>query len=170
MHWVLLPLFRKHLAWVKQAEFQIYQSMTIISKNALIPCSAHKMYNLVLDVNRYHEFLPWCSQSSAVSLTEQIQDGKITINHSVFKKTFVTRNTLVKDQKIKIKLLEGPFKKLDGVWEFTFLDKDCSKISLHLDFEFSSKIISMSLGPVFSQIANSMVDSFCQRAVSIYQK
>ncbi|MFK5893393.1 MAG: type II toxin-antitoxin system RatA family toxin, partial [Pseudomonadota bacterium] len=151
-------------------KFQVYLFMTIIRKNALIPYSASKMYQLVLDVNRYHEFLPWCSMSSVLSHTEQILEGKITIDHSVFKKSFVTRNTLTKDQKIEMKLLEGPFKTLDGVWEFTFLDKNCSKISLNLEFEFSSKLLSMALGPVFSQIANSMVDSFCQRAVSIYHE
>jgi len=144
--------------------------MTIINKSALIPYSADKMYDLVVDVNRYHEFLPWCSQSSVLSHTENMLEGKITVDHSVFKKSFVTRNTLIKDQKIEMKLQKGPFKQLNGAWEFTILDKDCSKISLNLEFEFSNKLLSMALGPVFSQIANSMVDSFCQRAVSIYNE
>jgi ribosome-associated toxin RatA of RatAB toxin-antitoxin module len=144
--------------------------VTIINKNALIPYSASKMYELVLDVNHYHDFLPWCSQSWVLSQTENILEGKITIDHSVLKKSFVTRNTLTTDQKIEMKLLEGPFKQLDGRWEFTALDTECSKISLYLEFEFKNKLLSMALGPVFSQIANSMVDSFCQRAIDIYKK
>ncbi len=144
--------------------------MTVIKKNALIPYSAQKMYELVLDVNQYHTFLPWCSQSSVISQTEDLIEGKITIDHSVFQKSFVTRNILTKNQKMEIKLVDGPFKRLDGTWEFTSLDEDCSKISLHLEFDFKNKLLSMALGPVFSQIANSMVDSFCQRAIDIYPK
>jgi len=144
--------------------------VTVINKNALIPYSASKMYELVLDVDHYHDFLPWCSESSVLSHTGNIVEGKVTIDHSVLKKSFVTRNTLTTDKKIEMKLVQGPFKQLDGVWEFTALDPECSKISLHLDFEFKNKLLSMALGPVFSQIANSMVDSFCQRAVDIYKK
>jgi ribosome-associated toxin RatA of RatAB toxin-antitoxin module len=144
--------------------------MTTISKNALIQHSASEMYDLVLDVGSYQDFLPWCSQSELLSQTEQVIEGKITIDHSVFKKSFITRNKVIKNQSIEIKLLQGPFKNLDGIWEFTALDSHCSKISLHLEFDFQSKIISMALGPVFSQIANSMLDSFCQRADIVYSK
>ncbi|MFK5986678.1 MAG: type II toxin-antitoxin system RatA family toxin [Pseudomonadota bacterium] len=144
--------------------------MTTITKNALIPYSAEAMYDLVLDVDQYYKFLPWCSQSAILNQTELLLEGEITVDHSVFKKSFVTQNTLIKNQKIEMKLLKGPFKRLDGMWEFTALDKTCSKISLHLEFEFQNKIISMALGPVFSQIANSMLDSFCQRAMDVYSK
>ncbi len=142
--------------------------MTIIDKSALIPQSAEKMYQLVLDINRYSEFLPWCERAEVLSQSETMIKGRIQVAHMAFKQSFVTENQLVKNQMIRMKLLEGPFKSLDGVWRFTRLEENASKISLHMAFEFKSKLVSMALTPVFSQIADSMVDSFCQRAMHIY--
>jgi len=142
--------------------------VTTISKNALIPYNTEKMYALVLDVNRYSEFLPWCAGSKVLMQTNDEIKGSITINHSGFKKSFTTLNRLQKNKIIEMRLIEGPFKRLEGIWRFDILADDCSKISLDLDFEFSNKLVGMALNPIFSQIANSMVDSFCKRAVSVY--
>lgn len=142
--------------------------MTTISKNALIPYDAGKMYELVLDINRYYEFLPWCSASKVLMQTDDEVKGQISINHSGLKKSFTTLNRLQKNKSIEMKMVEGPFKHLEGIWRFDVLADDASKISLDLDFEFSNKLVAMAINPVFSQIANSMVDSFCKRADAIY--
>ena len=142
--------------------------MTTISKNALIPYNTEKMYALVLDINKYSDFLPWCAASKVLLQTDDEIKGNITINHSGFGKSFTTLNRLQKNKIIEMRLIEGPFKRLEGIWRFDILADDCSKISLDLDFEFNSKLVGMALNPIFSQIANSMVDSFCKRAVAIY--
>lgn len=67
-------------------------------------------------------------------------------------------------EKIEMTLIDGPFKSLDGVWEFIAFDETSSKVKLDLNFEFSSGITTLLLSPIFTQIANSMVDSFCTRA------
>jgi ribosome-associated toxin RatA of RatAB toxin-antitoxin module len=67
-----------------------------------------------------------------------------------------------------MRLLDGPFKHLEGVWIFEPLGDAACKVSLNLDFEFSSKIIGLTLGPIFNKIANSLVDAFIQRANSVY--
>ena len=142
--------------------------MTIINKTALIPYSSDKMFQLVIDVDRYHEFLPWCSKSKTIAKTEQYVEGQIWVIHTGFKQSFTTRNYFEENKKLSIKLIDGPFKKLEGVWFFEQLDKNSTKISLQLDFSFKNKLVSMALGPVFSQIANSMLDSFCKRATDLY--
>ena len=65
-------------------------------------------------------------------------------------------------------LVNGPFKNLDGTWQFEPLGETACKVSLHLEFEFSSKLIGITLGPVFSKIANNLVDAFIKRAESVY--
>jgi ribosome-associated toxin RatA of RatAB toxin-antitoxin module len=71
---------------------------------------------------------------------------------------------------IEMRLIEGPFKHLNGFWRFDPLGEDGCKVSLDLEYEFASRVLSMVVGPVFNQIANSLVDSFIKRAVEVYGK
>ena len=70
--------------------------------------------------------------------------------------------------KIKMSLLEGPFKYLTGVWEFIAVPEGGCCVVLDLEFEFSNRILSMMFGPVFHHVAQSMVGSFCQQAQQVY--
>ena len=69
---------------------------------------------------------------------------------------------------IELQLLNGPFKHLHGFWRFDALGEDACKVSLDMDYEFSSKMLSFIVGPVFNKIANTLVDAFCERAGKIY--
>jgi ribosome-associated toxin RatA of RatAB toxin-antitoxin module len=142
--------------------------VTCINKSALIPYSAEKMYELVADVDSYEQFLPWCGRSTVLSQTDDEVKGQIEIQHTGMNKTFTTLNRMQKNKMIEMRLVDGPFKHLQGFWRFDALDENGCKISLDLEFEFSNKLISMAFGPVFSQIANSMVDAFCKRAIEVY--
>jgi len=142
--------------------------VTCINKTALIPYSAAKMYDLVADVDSYQHFLPWCGGSKILSQTDDEVQGQVRIQHMGMDKTFTTLNRMQKNKMIEMKLIDGPFKQLQGFWRFDSLDENACKISLDLEFEFSNKIMSLAFGPIFSQIANSMVDAFCKRAIAVY--
>ena len=71
---------------------------------------------------------------------------------------------------IEMRLIEGPFRHLDGFWRFEPVGETACKVSLDLDFEFANKLIGMAMGPLFNQIANTLVDSFCKRAVDVFGK
>ncbi len=142
--------------------------MTCINKTALIPYSAAKMYDLVADVDSYEHFLPWCGGSKILSQTDDEVQGQVRIQHMGMDKTFTTLNRMQKNKMIEMRLIDGPFKQLQGFWRFDFLDDNACKISLDLEFQFSNKIMSLAFGPIFSQIANSMVDAFCKRAIAVY--
>lgn len=144
--------------------------MTCIRKSALIPYSAQKMYGLVADIDNYQHFLPWCGGSKVLSQEANEVRGQVDIHHLGLNKSFVTLNRMHEFELIEITLVEGPFKKLCGSWHFDALDENACKISLDLEFEFTSKMMSMAFGPVFSQIANTMVDAFCQRAIKVYSE
>ena len=83
-------------------------------------------------------------------------------------RTFATRNYQQVNKMIEMQLVEGPFSTLHGSWQFAPLGEDGCKISLYLEYDFSSRMLGMVVGPVFNQIANTLVDSFQQRAVEIY--
>jgi len=144
--------------------------VTHINKSALVPYSAEQMYKLVDDIPAYAEFLPWCESAEESQRTETQVQGSLFISHSGLKKSFSTRNELNKPESITMNLLEGPFKHLRGVWSFTALGDQGCKVELNMDFEFSSKLVGMTFGKVFSGMASSLVDAFVQRAHQCYGK
>jgi len=143
--------------------------VTLISRNALVHYSVEEMYALVNDIETYATFLPWCRSTEIISRNEQEVQASIEIAKGALNKSFTTLNRLQKNKMIEMRLVEGPFKQLQGYWRFDSLkNNSASKISLDLEFEFESKLLALAVGPVFNQIANSMVDAFCKRAVEVY--
>ena len=142
--------------------------MTTVNKSALVPYSAHEMYALVTDVESYPRFLPWCGGARVLSREGDLIVASIDIAYKGVHKTFTTRNRAHQDKMLEMRLVEGPFKRLHGHWQFHRLDADACKVTLDLEFEFSNKLIAIAIGPVFHAIATSLVDSFRQQAVAVY--
>ena len=142
--------------------------MTLVHKSALVRFSAQQMYDLVYDIESYPQFLPWCGGSRVLRCEDDLIEGEILIARGAIRKTFATRNRVECGSKIYMKLLEGPFQSLEGVWNFIPLRVDASKISLDLEFEISGKLAGLAFGPVFNQICNTMVASFTERAKTLY--
>jgi ribosome-associated toxin RatA of RatAB toxin-antitoxin module len=126
------------------------------------------MYQLVDDIASYKEFLPWCGDSVEHKRDDSTVEATVTIAKGSINKAFSTKNSLQQNELIEMHLLDGPFKKLHGFWRFEALRENASKISLELEFEFSNRLVGMAIGPIFNQVANSMVDSFVDRARSKY--
>lgn len=144
--------------------------MTIVEKSALVPYSSAQMFALVSDVASYPQFLPWCKASEVMSQDEDGIQASVTLSWAGVEKTFVTRNLHQQGQVIDIQLVEGPFKQLEGIWRFEQLGELGSKVTLDLEFSFSSRILDKMVGPVFTQIANSLVESFHKRAQEVYDE
>lgn len=142
--------------------------MATIKKSALILYSAAEMYALVSDIEAYPEFLPWCRSTQVLSRSEDEVRAVIEMVKGRVHKSFSTINRMQHHKMIDIRLLEGPFRRLEGYWRFDPLRADASKVSLDMEFEFASPLLRMAVEPVFKQIANSLVDAFCKRAVDLY--
>lgn len=144
--------------------------MTAISKSALVSYSPAQMFALVDGIETYPEFLPWCRGAKVLSRTDDEVRATIELSKGGVEKAFTTCNRNQKNKMIEMRLVEGPFRQLEGFWRFDALGDDGCKVSFDLEFEFASRMLGMVVGPVFSQIANSLVDSFHKRAVEIYGK
>ncbi|MDX1697090.1 MAG: type II toxin-antitoxin system RatA family toxin [Thiohalobacterales bacterium] len=142
--------------------------MESIDRSALVPYTQAEMFALVSDVDSYPEFLPWCSGAETLSCEEDHVDARIEFHVGGLKKSFTTRNRHVQDALIEMQLVDGPFSDLQGRWEFTPLGQDGCRISLHMEYDFSSRMVRSVTAPVFGQIANSLVDAFQKRAAEIY--
>ena len=142
--------------------------MAQVNRSALVMFSAAQMYDLVNDVAAYPEFLPGCVGSSVIDFKDNVMTASVDVAKAGVKKTFTTTNTLIENQRIDMMLLNGPFKKLQGGWQFVALDEQACKIVLALDFEFSSKLVELAFGKVFKELINNMVKAFTERAKVVY--
>ena len=144
--------------------------MTTVNRSAIVPYSAAQMYALVDNIARYPEFLPWCAAAQEISRTPDAVQAMLTLQWKGFSKNFTTRNLLQPHKMMEIRLVDGPFKHLEGFWQFTPLGDQGSKVQLALEFEFSNHLISLAFSKVFEQISLQLVQAFCTRAVDVYGK
>ncbi|MTJ02050.1 type II toxin-antitoxin system RatA family toxin [Idiomarina piscisalsi] len=142
--------------------------MPSIEKSALVSYSAEQMFNLVNDIDSYPEFVPGCADSRVVEQNGDYKVASLQISKAGIQKTFTTRNRLVKPERIDMELVDGPFKKLTGGWVFKPLSEGACKVELKLDFEFSSRLLGMAFGKIFSEVTSRMVDAFVKRADQVY--
>uniref|UniRef100_A0A486XSH8 Oligoketide cyclase/lipid transport protein, similarity with yeast ubiquinone-binding protein YOL008W n=1 Tax=Rheinheimera sp. BAL341 TaxID=1708203 RepID=A0A486XSH8_9GAMM len=142
--------------------------MPQIERSALVFYSAQQMFDLVNAVPDYPHFLPGCSSARIVSQSEQEMVASLTVSKAGIGHTFTTRNTLYPNQRIAMQLVDGPFKALQGGWEFQVLNDSACKVILKLEFEFSSKLVQFAFGKIFAELAASMVQAFTQRAKQVY--
>ena len=142
--------------------------MTTIKRSALVPYSPEEMYNLVNDIGAYPEFLPWCKRSQILHQTPDEIRATLVINKAGLERSFTTCNRLQHNKMIEIRLLDGPFKHLHGFWHFQTDDTQLTRVSVDLEFELIGGFMDCLFGPVFTQIASSMVQAFCRRAIQRY--
>lgn len=142
--------------------------MSVINRNALVPYTPAEMFMLVDNIEAYPEFLPWCKAARVLSRDEDEVRASLNLARGGIDKSFTTCNRLQKNKMIEIRLVEGPFRHLEGFWRFDAVGEGACKVSMDLDFEFSNKLVGFAMGPVFTQIVNTLVDSFCKRAVEVY--
>lgn len=142
--------------------------MTSVSRSAVVPYSAEAMFRIVDDVDSYQEFLPWVKSSRELQRDDDAVRATLVFAKGGFEKSFTTQNRLQHGKMIEIRLVEGPFRHLHGYWRFQALEQQACKVSLDLEFEFASRLLGMAFGRVFTQVANTLVDSFVQRARVVY--
>ena len=145
--------------------------MKNVHKSVLIWYSPEEMFSLVTDVARYPEFLPWCSHTQVLEKDAQGMTAEVGMSLGGLKKSFVTRNTHDEGRSVAMRLVKGPFSRLEGRWIFHPVgngSQRACKVELQLDYGFDSAALAALVGPVFDRIANSMVDAFIKRAEAVY--
>ncbi len=140
--------------------------MATVEKSVLVEFGAEQMYALVERVEEYPQFLPWCSATEVGLRTNSTTLATLHIDYHGIKQSFTTENANDPPRRIVIRLVNGPFRRLDGIWSFTALGEQGCKIEFELHYEFSSRILEKVVGPVFHHIANTFVEAFVKRAES----
>lgn len=142
--------------------------MNKLKRHAIVPYTVQQMFELVNRIEDYPLFLPWCHKATILERKDNEVTATLDIAWKGVHKSFTTRNLLESPHRMTMQLLNGPLKELNGVWEFIALSDKASKVELDLEFEFSGGWVDHLFQPIFQQIANSLVDAFCKRAVELY--
>lgn len=144
--------------------------MKTVEKSVLIWFTAQEMFDLVVDVASYPQFLPWCDQTQILSIEDSGMTARIGMTFGGLHKSFTTRNAHVAGRQVKLSLIDGPFKQLDGVWNFIPLgEEQACRVELKLSYSFDS-VFGAMVGPVFDRIAATLVDAFVKRAEVVYPR
>jgi ribosome-associated toxin RatA of RatAB toxin-antitoxin module len=142
--------------------------MPLVEKSALVPHTAKEMFALVDAVEKYPEFLPWCGGTKLLLRDAGTTVATIEINYHGIRQSFTTENAKQEPESMHISLREGPFKALDGLWQFTALGTSGCKVALRMDYSFANSVLESGVGPVFGFIASTMIECFVARADAIY--
>ena len=142
--------------------------MDIVQRSALVKHTAQSLFDLVNDVASYPQFMDGCQASEVLEQSESLMVARLELKKGGVKTSFMTRNRLQAPSVIEMRLEEGPFKSLTGVWRFKPLTSEACKVSLDLEFEFNNMAVGLAASKLFSTMANQLVDSLCRRADQIY--
>ena len=142
--------------------------MPEVNRSVLVDYTPEQMFGLVDDVERYPEFLPWCGGASVSHRDDTRTRATIEISYRGIRQRFTTENTKRPPLEMDLRLVEGPFRELDGQWRFNRLGERGCKVEFRLRYEFSSRVLAKLLGPVFEFIANGFVEAFVKRANRLY--
>lgn len=145
--------------------------MKTVEKSVLIWYSPEEMYALVTDVAAYPRFLPWCDHADVKAQDETGMTAEIGIAFAGVRQSFVTRNLHKPAREVAMQLVDGPFSRLDGRWQFLPLadaSQRACRVALHLQYGFGNPALARVVGPVFDRIASSLVDAFVRRAEQVY--
>ena len=144
--------------------------MPNINKNKIVPYGQKEMYELINDIKSYSQFVPFCSDSQINNHTVDEIRATLSFSKGALSKSFTTLNRLQPHKMVEIRLVNGPFRQLEGFWQFEALEGGCCRVSLDFEFEFSSRWLALIFGPLFNQVATMLVDTFCKRADIVYGK
>lgn len=132
-----------------------------------LPYTPEQMFDLVADVRRYPEFLPWCVGARVVSQNDGELIADLTIGFKMFRETFRSRVTLERPEHVHVEYLTGPFRYLNNHWRFHPVPGG-SEVDFFVDFEFRSRLLQAVIGTVFNEAVRMMVRAFERRAMMLY--
>jgi coenzyme Q-binding protein COQ10 len=146
--------------------------MPCLTQTKILPYSAKQIYLLVMDIEKYPEFLPWCKQAKIIEkISNENLRADLLIN---FKNFFEKYRSDVKHGKngdnlyfVDVVAIEGPFKKLVNQWKFRDLENGKCEVEFFIDFEFNSFFLTKMLGGIFERAAEKMMTAFETRAADI---
>lgn len=142
--------------------------MVGIRETRRLPYSAEQMFDLVADVKRYGEFLPWVIATRVRSDSETEMIADMVVGFKSIRESFTSRVTKDRPREIAVHYIDGPLSDLDNVWTFREIDAHTCEIDFSVDFQFRNRIFQKLAGQYFDRAFRKMVEAFEERAGDLY--
>ena len=133
-----------------------------------LPYSPEQLYDLVADIEKYPEFLPWCMAVRVLSRSETEVIADLIVGYKFMRETFRSRVHLTPKTRIEVEYIQGPFHYLNNHWEFKEAEDEGTDIEFYIDFQFKSILLQKGMQVVFESAFNQMLSAFEKRAQQIY--
>ena len=142
--------------------------MIEIRRSAMVMYSPAQMFDLVNEVEAYPKRFSWCAGAEILERDDDVLVARLDLKFAGFHQSFTTRNTIDPPRRLQMDLVDGPFRSLEGVWDFVALGDTGCKIAFALDFDYAGRLGSGALKLGFQGLAGRMVDDFCREAERVY--
>ena len=139
-----------------------------IRRSALVTFSPEQMFELVIDVERYPQFLPWVASAELHEKSGRDLLASMEMQRAGVSERFTTRNEFDRPAYMSMRLVRGPFRLLEGLWTFAPIGEAGTRIELAMRFEFASPVVSLLFGKAFEQSCNTLIDAFITRAKALH--
>jgi coenzyme Q-binding protein COQ10 len=137
------------------------------AEKRILRYTPEQVFDMVADVRRYPEFLPWCVGARIITKTETELTADLTIGFKMFRETFRSNVTLDRPNAVTVRYLNGPFRYLNNHWKLTAVPQG-TEVDFFVDFEFRSRLLQTVIGTVFNEAVRLMVRAFERRAMQLY--
>ena len=142
--------------------------MIEIRRSALVKYSPAQMFDLVNEVEAYPKRFPWCAAAEILESQNNVLVARLDLKFAGFHQSFTTRNTVEPPKRLQMDLVDGPFRSLEGVWDFIALGDAGCKVAFALDFDYAGRLGGTALKLGFQGLAGRMVSDFCREAERVY--
>ena len=136
------------------------------TEEIISPYSIQQLYALVVDVEKYPEFIPWCAAARVLEQDEKSILADVVVGFKGINEKYTSRVHL-RDNEIDVEYVSGPFEVLENNWKFTPLENG-TKINFYIKFQFKSKLLQALIGGLFEAACHKMVGAFTERAKKLY--
>ena len=144
------------------------RAVTVIDRSALLPFAAQQLFDLVNDVEAYPSFMDGCVGATVLRREADLMEARLDLARGGIRHSFSTRNRMLAPEKISLELLDGPFTRFAGHWDFIALGEQACKMSLNLQFEMNSSLLGAAASKLFEKVTGNLVDAMERRARQVY--
>ncbi|NWF39549.1 type II toxin-antitoxin system RatA family toxin [Mariprofundus sp. NF] len=141
--------------------------MRSFEETRVIASSAGRMFDVVMDIEAYPQYLPWVADATILTEQQGELTAELVADLAGSRHSFKTIDRYVSEKLIEIRLLDGPFRFLESIWTFEAMGDDRCKVHFSIEFEFRSMMLDMVASPIFATACKSMVQAFEQRALAL---
>ncbi|WP_108790631.1 SRPBCC family protein [Erythrobacter sp. Alg231-14] len=142
--------------------------MVGIRETRRLPYSAEQMFDLVADVKRYNQFLPWVIATRVRSDSDSEMVADMVVGFKSLRESFTSRVAKTRPSEIAVHYIDGPLSDLDNVWTFRPIDDATCEIDFAVDFQFKNRVFQSLAGQYFDKAFRKMVEAFEKRAHELY--